>query len=432
MTLPHAPVSADVYPHQAVRGSGFATSGLWFGSVERPLAGWWTAPERPSRDGVVIAQPLGYEYWSCHRSLRALAEALAGSGWHALRFDYDGTGDSAGAADDPERVAAWRASLRQAVQAMRDAGMQRIALVGVRLGATLALLDAAALGIDAVVACAPVVSGKRWLKELRMLGTSDPAEPETLTYSGLVIDPATAAGLAGIDLVKNPPCLVPRTLLVTRPEPTNARLIDALHAGRHRIDVHECANMRSMLDVPSEDATLPSDFVQPIVAWLGEAKAAVDAGVPAMHGEAEMPWQRASLRATFMRVAGLAAIGETPATSYPDTVVVFLNSGSEPHIGPGRAWTEYARALALHGYACLRADFRGWGGKPRRGSRPRATLRCALCRRHVEDRRRCAQPLRAHRTCGALCRRMGCAECRAANTRGRCVRPESAVVLAPR
>jgi len=41
--------------------NGFATQGLWFGPGTRPLAGWWTTPEKPSQDGVVIAAPLGYE-----------------------------------------------------------------------------------------------------------------------------------------------------------------------------------------------------------------------------------------------------------------------------------------------------------------------------------------------------------------------------------
>ena len=51
--------------------------------------------------GVVIVPPVGYEYWSSHRTLRTLAERLAGQGCCALRFDFDGTGDSAGDQWDP-------------------------------------------------------------------------------------------------------------------------------------------------------------------------------------------------------------------------------------------------------------------------------------------------------------------------------------------
>jgi len=50
--------------------------------------------------------------------------------------------------------------------------------------------------------------------------------------------------------------------------------------------------------------------------------------------------------------------------------VVWLNSGSEPHVGPGRAWVEYARELALSGFTSVRIDFSGWGESPDRGHAP--------------------------------------------------------------
>ncbi len=48
----------------------------------------------------------------------------------------------------------------------------------------------------------------------------------------------------------------------------------------------------------------------------------------------------------------------------PRATVVFLNSGSEVHIGPGRAWVDYARALAEGDYETVRLDFSGWGESP--------------------------------------------------------------------
>ena len=50
--------------------------------------------------------------------------------------------------------------------------------------------------------------------------------------------------------------------------------------------------------------------------------------------------------------------------------VVFLNSGSEPHVGSGRVWVEYARRLAVLGHRSVRTDFRGWGESPDDGHAP--------------------------------------------------------------
>lgn len=367
-SLPAAP---EYLPRHATRGDGFSTSGTWFGPADRPLAGWWTAPDSPSCDGVVIAQPLGYEYWSCHRSLRTLAESLARAEWHVLRFDWDGTGDSAGAADDPDRMAAWRASLAHAVAAMRDAGIQRVVLIGVRLGATLALLDAAALGVDEVVACAPVLSGKRFVKELKLLGIADPEQAGRVMYAGLIVDPDTAASLTNIDLRKDVPKVVSRTLLVTRSDSTHDRLSASLGAGGHNIDTLVCDEMRSMLDVPSEDAVLPAGFIPPILEWLGRARSNELIAAPDFRGSTMFSWQGARVQERFINIDGLTAIASTPADhDSPDTVVVFLNSGSEPHVGPGRAWVDYARAIALQGFECLRTDFTGWGESPDEGHAP--------------------------------------------------------------
>jgi alpha-beta hydrolase superfamily lysophospholipase len=335
------------------------------------LAGWWTTPDRPSHKGVVIAQPLGYEYWSCHRSLRTLAETLARAGWHVLRFDWDGTGDSAGAADDPDRVAAWRASLTHAVSEMRNTGIQHIAFLGVRLGATFALLDAAALGVDEVVACAPVLSGKRFVKELKLLGIVDPEHAGRVMYAGLVVDPDTAADLANIELLKETPQAVSRTLLVMRSESTHDRLSASLGAGGHNVDTLVCDEMRSMLDVPSEDATLPVGFIPPILEWLDNAQSSEPFEAPDFRDSAMFSWQGARVHERFINIDGLTAIASTPADrDSPDTAVVFLNSGSEPHIGPGRAWVDYARAIALRGFECLRTDFTGWGESPDEGHAP--------------------------------------------------------------
>ncbi len=49
---------------------------------------------------------------------------------------------------------------------------------------------------------------------------------------------------------------------------------------------------------------------------------------------------------------------------------MWLNSGSEQHVGPGRAWVEYARELALSDFTSLRLDFSGWGESPDLGHAP--------------------------------------------------------------
>jgi pimeloyl-ACP methyl ester carboxylesterase len=168
------------------------TQGLWFGDDERPAFGWLSRPEgelgRPS-SGVVIAPPFGYAYWGSHRTLRVLAESIARNGHAVLRIDYDGTGDSAGDQWDGARVEAWRATVRHAAAELRGMGVERLTIAGVRIGATLALLEGGGLGADAIVAWLPVKDGRRYGRELRLLAepipeAADPLHPAgTLTFA---------------------------------------------------------------------------------------------------------------------------------------------------------------------------------------------------------------------------------------------------------
>ena len=146
---------------------------FFFGPEPDALFGVYHAPETVAdRDlAVLIAPPFGREYLKTHRALRQLAKRLARSGFHALRFDYRGCGDSGG---DPAQsdVNAWTDDLELAVDELKDrAGIGRVAIVGLRLGGTLGLLAAARRrDIPALVLWEPILDGTGYVTELVALG----------------------------------------------------------------------------------------------------------------------------------------------------------------------------------------------------------------------------------------------------------------------
>ena len=77
------------------------------------------------------------------RAIKQLASMLAKGGLHVLRFDYFGTGDSAGGCGEGS-VAQWLSDIFTAAEELSDtAGVKEISLAGLRFGGTLATMAAA-------------------------------------------------------------------------------------------------------------------------------------------------------------------------------------------------------------------------------------------------------------------------------------------------
>jgi pimeloyl-ACP methyl ester carboxylesterase len=144
----------------------------YFGPSARRLFGVFDEPPpgRPSELGAVLCYPHGADYDSAFRSYRILATRLAKAGVQVLRFDYLGTGDSAGDIDEGS-VPEWVDNICTALHELRSAHeLREVSLVGLRLGATLAALAAADCQVvDRVVLWEPVVDGGEYVRTLRAL-----------------------------------------------------------------------------------------------------------------------------------------------------------------------------------------------------------------------------------------------------------------------
>ena len=94
---------------------------FYFGDTDRPLFGVYHPPgSQAVHDvGVLLCYPGAEEYMSIHWAFRRLAVMLSKSGFHVLRFDYFGTGDSSGEFTEAN-ILQWQADIRAAVAELRD------------------------------------------------------------------------------------------------------------------------------------------------------------------------------------------------------------------------------------------------------------------------------------------------------------------------
>jgi pimeloyl-ACP methyl ester carboxylesterase len=151
--------------------------------------------------------------------MKQLATLLNQGGVHVLRFDYHGTGDSAGEMLDAS-LAGWQADIETAIDELKDTtDAARVGLVGLRLGGTLAATVAARRrkDVDSLVLWDPVVSGEGYLKEL--LAEARPRAAERgggHEVMGFALSEAMAAELRGLVL---PAAELPARTLVVRSVP---------------------------------------------------------------------------------------------------------------------------------------------------------------------------------------------------------------------
>src|SRR6185436_19287125 len=133
-----------------------------FGALHYPLR------LRRRNTAVLMCNPFGEEASRAHRTFRVLATQLERAGYGCLRFDYSSTGDSQGDGE-AATVDAWVDDIAVAAERLREAtGAARVAIVGLRFGATLAALASARgeLRLRHLLLWDPVVEGMGYLREL--------------------------------------------------------------------------------------------------------------------------------------------------------------------------------------------------------------------------------------------------------------------------
>lgn len=359
---------------------------FYFGDETLPAFGWWHAAggeiSGPARLPVLLCPPFGRDDECAHGTLRLLAERLAAAGHPVLRFDYPGTGDAAGDAHTPDLVPAWTRSIASALDALAArAGSTTVAIVGLRLGALLAAVVAAARDdVVAFVAIAPPASGRAFVRELKAFQAASPpvgraeASGDLLEAGGHALAAATRDALSWLDpsTLERPPAA--RMLVVDRNETASAA---AWTSGFRTLGAavdQEChAGFADMMLDPHL-GKVPQSMLAATLAWLdrqppglpaarspgvGRTMAAVAAGV------VEEPVWIAHAQARMF-----AILAQGSPSARPSRVVLIMNSGAQRRVGPGRLHVMLARRWAARGMAVLRLDLPGLGDAAARAGEP--------------------------------------------------------------
>jgi pimeloyl-ACP methyl ester carboxylesterase len=252
---------------------------FYFGSSKRPLFGIHHPPKSDVQRnlGVVLCPAIGQDYMRTHRGLKQLAIQLSKSGFHVLRFDYFGTGDSAGESTEAT-IEQWIDDVGDAIDELKDAAsVRQVSLVGIRLGAAVAAQ--AAHGhpeVSSLVLWDPVVTGPAYVEELTSLGqpagVNGTVPPGTVGVSGFPLTPILMSGLRQIDLPGMVGTMAEHVLLVVSEERTEFDQLQAhLAATTPHSSCHLVPTAANWDDVDRMGAVLlPQKIIHDIVTYLSD------------------------------------------------------------------------------------------------------------------------------------------------------------------
>jgi uncharacterized protein len=154
--------------HTELAGGAATETPFYFINSARALFGVLHEPSSgASLTPFVFCHAFGEEKLWTHRVFVTFARRLAADGHPVLRFDYMGNGDSFGSFSESSLTTVL-ADVRRAVdEVRRRTGADRVNLLGLRFGATVASLVAEEVpGIEHLILWAPIVDGARYMQDL--------------------------------------------------------------------------------------------------------------------------------------------------------------------------------------------------------------------------------------------------------------------------
>ncbi len=324
--------------------------------------------------GVVMCPAFAQEEVCTHHGWMALAQDLAQAGHAVLRFDYRGTGNGADADLSIEGMV--EDALAAARTLAGQTGVGRVVLMGLRLGAAVALLAARRVeGLAGVALLAPVISGAGFMRETRVgasvasLSGLDPVPPQgsdlPLNTNGFHWSAAFQAQVAAIDLAKAAAPGAPSLLMSARGDRKAAKLAAAWGQGATEMPF---TDFEGWMQDPTTHRN-PVESFATIVDWVGglplnPVPMPLESEVSdtlAGDGFVEQPFCFGAKDAVFgvlCRPVGVAS----------PVAALLVHEGSTHSIGNGRAYVALARRLAREGHASLRFDLTGTGDSPAHGN----------------------------------------------------------------
>ncbi|QIP05507.1 alpha/beta fold hydrolase [Bradyrhizobium symbiodeficiens] len=229
-----------------------------FGDRQRRLFGFY----EPAREdftkvqAALLCHPMGNEQVFAYRTMRQLATRLVRAGFHVLRFDYFGTGDSYGDTGEGS-FEGWCGDIETAIEELKDiSGATKVDMIGLRLGANLSAQVAQQNPdeIDRLILWEPLAAGA-------LARAARECSTDQVNVGPEMLRSDIAEYLARSSISGKAALLPPRTLLLLTEQPPSPVEFGSLAA-------EYIADTPAWIEERLTTGSIPAEALQRIVGWL--------------------------------------------------------------------------------------------------------------------------------------------------------------------
>lgn len=342
----------------------------WLEMDDDKLFFWHHTPKKNSKTiAVVIIGPVGPEYMHCFRSIKYLAEKLAQSGHHCIRYDPIGMGNSSGILESNGIWQKWVKSPIMFTEYFKSKlDIDDIVFIGLRSGCLVLAESLKKVQLKAAVFWYPYTRGAAFIRDIQIIDSilineSNTSKGKTLEGGGYPLTEELQISIKKLNLLADEYTNIQDSLVIESKETTSKSKLYA------KINDSE-ANVESIfldgLDAMTKQAAIskiPHDNITIIDDWINKLSISKTDVIKSYINE-----QKSNVNKDFKESTlviddknTIFSVLTTPIINSNDTIVIIVNSGSAHHVGPNRFHVDTARALAKKGISTLRIDISNLG-----------------------------------------------------------------------
>ena len=327
----------------------------WIAVPGGAIGSEWLGPEGGAASGCIIVPSVGHEELSMYRGLVRLARQL-GDRHIVVMMQHWGTDQSDGSVNDDLLMLRWRTGVEAAIATMQARGVEHLTVVAARLGALIATSALPLAGVDRLVLWAPTSSGRRFVRELRIMqaargaGAGDSAGLNVggYQYPNAMLEELSASGLAGRPLPAQ------ELLVLDHDErPTDPAYITELRSLGAVVTEQRCNDIGPWADRSIDDTKVPHGSIDLIDAWLSRPPSA-DGPSSAPRAQLHAPAPDLNAHHEQLGIVAkrqLRAVRSLPPGSHRPLGLLLYST-----MGPGRSFVELARHETRRNRMSIRFD----------------------------------------------------------------------------